>query len=92
MIMKVGIVGASGTELAQMKIAMAKMGHEVIIITDDDLEESKETERKVIAMCGHPLANIGIDCFPTEAIVPKIDNSFRGGSVGKGGKIKYRRS
>jgi len=61
-------------------------------ISVDDVEESKETERKVIAMCGHPLTNIGIDCFPSEAAAPKIDDSFRGGSIGKGGKVKYRRS
>ena len=24
--------------------------------------------------------------------LPEIDNSFRGGSIGKGGKVKYRRS
>ena len=89
--MKIGIIGAGWAELAQMKIAMAKMGHEVIVVSADDVEESKETERKVIAMCGHPLANIGIDCFPSEATAPKIDNSFRGGSIGKGGKVKYKR-
>ena len=90
--MKIGIVGAGGAELAQMKIAMAKMGHEAIVISADDVEESKEAKRKVIAVCGHPLANIGIDCFPSEATALKIDDSFRGGSIGKGGKVKYRRS
>ena len=89
--MKIGIVGAGGAELAQMKIAMAKMGYEVIVVSDDDIEEPSETERKVIAMCGHLFANIGIDCFPSEATALKIDDSFRGGSIGKGGKVKYRR-
>ena len=90
--MKVGIIGAGGAGLAQIKRVMAEMGHEVVAVSDDDIEESKETERKVLAMCGHPLANIGVDCFPSEAKAPKIDNSFRGGSIGKGGKVKYRRS
>ena len=90
--MKVGIVGAGGAELAQIKIAMAKMRYEVIVVSDDDVEKSKETERKVIAMCGHLFDNIGIDCFPSEVTALKIDNSFRGGSIGKGGKVKYRRS
>ena len=90
--MKVGIIGAGGAELAQIKIAMAKMRCEVIVVSDDDIEEPSETERKVISMCGHPLANIGIDCFPSEVTALKIDNSFRGGSIGKGGKVKYRRS
>ena len=89
--MKIGILGAGGAELAQMKIVMAKMGHEVIVVSADDVETSKETERKVIAMCGHSLANIGIDCFPSKETAPKIDNSFRGGSIGKGGKVKYKR-
>ena len=89
--MKIGIVGAGGAELAQMKIAMAKMGYEVIVVSDDDIEEPSETERKAIAMCGHPLADIGIYCFPSEATALKIDNSFRGGSIGKGGKVKYKR-
>ena len=90
--MKIGILGASGAELAQMKRAMAKMGHEVIVVSDDDIKEPLETGRKVIAMCGHLFANIGIDCFPSEATALKIDDSFRGGSIGKGGKVKYRRS
>jgi hypothetical protein len=45
----------------------------------------------VYVFCGHPLANVGLDLFPVIA-VPSKDNSFRGGSVGKGGKIKYRRT
>tara|TARA_R110002167_G_C12160796_1_gene602431 strand:+ start:14 stop:286 length:273 start_codon:yes stop_codon:yes gene_type:complete len=89
--MKIGIVGAGGAELAQMKIVMAKMGHEVFVVSADDVEKPKETERKVIAMCGHTLANMGIDCFPSEATAPKIDYSFRGGSISKGGKVKYKR-
>ena len=60
MIMKVGIIGAGGAGLAQIKRVMAEMGYEVVAVSDDDIEESKETERKVLAMCGHPLANIGV--------------------------------
>ena len=41
--------------------------------------------------CGHPLANIGESVFPQEIRIPERDNSFRGGSRGKGGKIKYTR-
>ena len=88
--MKIGIVGAGGAELAQMKIVMEKMGHEVIVMSDDDIKESNE--REVIAYCGHPSLNVGVmpECY--DVSVPKIDNSFRGGSIGKGGKVKYRRS
>jgi hypothetical protein len=52
-----------------------------------------DLERKVIVytFCGHPLANIGLDLYPSIAVPPK-DNSFRSGSIGKGGKIKYRRN
>ena len=31
------------------------------------------------------------DVFAIEVKVPEKDNSFRGGAIGKGGKIKYQR-
>jgi len=60
-----------------------------VLICDDDIE----TNSKVMLFAGHPLANIGLNPFP-EAVKPHDykDTSFRGGSVGKGGKIKYRRN
>ena len=30
-------------------------------------------------------------CFSEKSSLPYRDNSFRGGSIGKGGKVKYRR-
>ena len=64
------------------------------IETDLDIEivdiELFKDER-IIVMCGHPLANVGIEIEAYRVDVPHIDNSFRGGSTGKGGKIKYRR-
>ena len=60
-----------------------------VLICDDEHELSTD---KGIVYCGHPLLNIGINHFP-ESIVTGLerDNTFRGGSRGKGGKIKYRR-
>tara|TARA_R110000823_G_scaffold295316_5_gene414416 strand:- start:877 stop:1143 length:267 start_codon:yes stop_codon:yes gene_type:complete len=88
--MKIGIIGASGTELAQMKAVMAKMGHEIIVVSKDDIDNKDENE--LTAYCGHPSLNVGIMPEYYDISTPKIDNSFRGGSIGKGGKIKYRRS
>ena len=89
MIMKIGIIGASGVGLVQMKAVMAKMGHEVIVVPKDDIDNKDESE--LIAYCGHPSLNVGVmpECY--DVSTPKIDNSFRGGSIGKGGKVKYRR-
>ena len=42
-------------------------------------------------MCGHILENVGLHALNCSADAPYVDNSFRGGSTGKGGKIKYRR-
>jgi hypothetical protein len=88
--MKIGITGASGAELARIKRVMAKMGCEVITLPDDDVKESNE--REVTTYCGHPSLNVGAmpECYDLVSM-PKIDNSFRGGSIGKGGKVKYRR-
>ena len=84
--MKIGIIGASGVELAAMRIAMEKMNHEVVVICEDDIERSNDA----VLFCGHPSANIGENLL--EFIdVPTKDTSFRGGSRGKGGKIKYAR-
>ena len=87
--MKIGIIGG-GNDTLGISLALAEMGHEAIVLCDDDIKESEETENKIIAMCGHPLANVGIDIYPEQA-KEYIDNSFRGGSIGKGGKVKYRR-
>jgi len=84
--MIIGILGASGVEFAEMKATMSRMGHEAVEVSADDVSESK-----AIAMCGHPLGNLGLDFFPQEITIPDRDNSFRGGSRGKGGKIKYAR-
>jgi len=88
--MKIGIIG-SDRDVLLVSLALAGLGHEVITLTEDDIEESKETERNIIAYCGHPLANVGVDIYPEKA-KEYIDNTFRGGSRGKGGKVKYRRS
>ena len=95
--MKIGIIGCNDAEFAAMSLAMAKMNHEVVMICDDDITETDcealVTKESVQVFCGHPLANIGIEI--PDAVdhinMPKRDNSFRGGSRGKSGKIKYAR-
>ena len=84
--MKIGIIGASGAELASIRIAMEKANHEVIVICEDDVKKSDA----IVLSCGTPLPDIG-DC-----ILEYKDDSYddgtqhwRGGSRGKGGKIKY---
>jgi len=68
-----------------------------ILVVEDDSELvikllKQLSERKAIAYCGHKLVNVGIDAFPEQVHIPHKDDSFRGGSIGKGGKVKYRRS
>lgn len=58
---------------------------DVLVCEDNDIIYER------LSFCGHPLANIGESVFPQEARIPERDNSFRGGSRGKGGKIKYAR-
>lgn len=84
--MIIGIIGASGAELAAVRAALAKMSHEVIVICEDDVKRSDD----VVLSCGHPLANTG-EHLLEYVDVPAKDTSFRGGSRGKGGKIKYAR-
>lgn len=86
--MIIGVIGATTMDLTAIRAMIKPLGHEVVVVCEDDVKESKG---KTIAMCGSPLANIDINCFPQEITLPKTDNSYRGGSRVKGGKIKYAR-
>ena len=68
-----------------------KKGHEFmgVLVLSENYNEAVCNRR---VYCGHPFANIGESAFPQEFITPVRDNSFRGGSCGKGGKTKYRRT
>ena len=100
--MKVMVLGSCGSGkqiAAALALSLAAKQTEVIVIDSlDDVEPGDGDvlicdDNEIIfknVYCGHPLANIGIDVYPALAI-PDIDNTFRGGSRGKGGKIKYRR-
>lgn len=79
--MIVGILGASGTEFAEMEKTLNRMGHEALTVCDD----------AIVVTCGHPDINIGVALNLFIDTVIDKDNSFRGGSRGKGGKIKYPR-
>tara|TARA_R110000772_G_scaffold89801_2_gene185845 strand:+ start:330 stop:641 length:312 start_codon:yes stop_codon:yes gene_type:complete len=102
--MKILVLGASGTG-NQMATALSLhlASKKIEIVTVESLEDINPDDGDILVFedndiiyerlvyCGHPLANIGESVFPQEAIIPTRDNSFRGGSRGKGGKIKYTR-
>jgi hypothetical protein len=46
--------------------------------------------KKILLVASGRLVSLN-GIFASEAKVPEKDNSFRGGAVGKGGKIKYQR-
>ena len=79
--MIIGLFGGSNAGLLALKSAIAAIGHEAVILTEDP-EPNEAIEPSVSADL------IGID---SNSFRSHVDNSFRGGSRGKGGKIKYRR-
>ena len=97
--MVLGSCGSGRQIAAALALSLAAKQTEIVVIDSiDDIEPDDGDilicdDNEIIfknVYCGHPLANIGIDVYPT-AIIPEVDNTFRGGSRGKGGKIKYRR-
>ena len=66
--------------------------HGVVAVTAVAMPDDGVVNRKA-GLCGHPLLNIGATLQECKApdICSDDNHSFRGGSRGKGGKIKYRR-
>lgn len=74
-----------------------------VAIMDDVLENSGIVEKLLIrddeptpnqrqlAVLGLPIPRLTAKDFTQAVTIPERDNSFRGGSRGKGGKIKYAR-
>ena len=87
--MKIGIIGAN-EDVKAVSLAMAAMGHEVIVLCDDDIKESEELKTRMIANGIVLPPPIELE-YPECVVIPEKDQTFRGGSKGKGGKIKYRR-
>ena len=100
--MVLGAISA-GNQMATA-LALHLASKQVEIVTIESIEDVDPNDGDVLicdshndiiykssGYCGHPLANIGESVFPQEVRVPERDNSFRGGSRGKGGKIKYAR-
>ena len=102
--MKIMVLGASGIG-NQMATALSLhlASKQVEIVAIKSIEDVDPNDGDILicdgndiiynrrVYCGHPLANIGESVFPQEIRIPERDNSFRGGSRGKGGKIKYTR-
>lgn len=82
--MKTGVLGGN---FKLISAALASLGYEAVLVCDDDMINGSE----LVAHSGNSLEDIGTEVCPAK---PEriIDNSFRGGSIGKGGKIKYRRT
>ena len=70
------------SELTDLIISRIKNTN--IVICDDE----PTTNQRQLAVLGLPMSCL---TAPTVCDVPYIDNSFRGGSRGKGGKTKYIR-
>tara|TARA_R110000737_G_scaffold312797_1_gene322250 strand:+ start:179 stop:490 length:312 start_codon:yes stop_codon:yes gene_type:complete len=102
--MKIMVLGASGIG-NQMATALSLhlASKQVEIVAIESIEDVDPNDGDILicdgndiicnrrVYCGHPLSNIGESLFPQEIRIPERDNSFRGGSRGKGGKIKYTR-
>lgn len=80
--MIIGILGGDSTGLSA---ALASLGHEVIIIDGD----TTATDSIVLSVGDQVPSFDG--CVLEYLNIPDRDNSFRGGSRSKGGKIKYAR-
>ena len=97
--MKISILGSGSIGLSGALLATLNgHKHDVTVIDSvDDVNPDDcdvlicDDESEALVFCGHPLGNLGIECFPSEISIPTKDDSFRGGARGKGGKIKYER-
>ena len=97
--MKIMVLGASGIG-NQLSVALAHKQIEVVTI--ESLNDIEPNEGDVIICEDEPTPNqrqlamldLPMSCLTDVAAtvdVPERDTSFRGGSRGKGGKIKYQR-
>ena len=95
--MKIHVLGSSSIALSvAATLVMNKSFSEVVTVDSaDDINPDDGDilicDDVIEVYCGHPLDNIGVNVVSETVDIPKIDNSFRGGSRGKGGKIKYAR-
>ncbi|MCP4322677.1 MAG: hypothetical protein GY787_12700 [Alteromonadales bacterium] len=60
------------------------------VISVEFLVKESRQGKKIVAVAGAGMRAIS-DIFALAANTTPVDNSFRGGSRGKGGKTKYRR-
>ena len=100
-ILILGSCGSGKQIAAALALSLAAKQTEVIAIDSiDDIEPGDGDilicdDNEIIfrdVYCGHPMGNIGADIEPcTDDSYDDGKQHWRGGSRGKGGKIKYRR-
>ena len=89
--MKIAIIGLDCSMIVNLSIGLANHGHEVVLMTP--FEENSSAD--IAYFNENERAEYLFSFKAFEEIKPihtyKKDDSFRGGSRGKGGKTKYRR-
>ena len=93
--MKIGIIGGDMQLKAALLLLIAKTEHDIVIVDSiDDINPDKQDilicDDEAIKYC----APILVPELLTSCVVdvPCRDNTFRGGTRKKGGKIGYRRN
>ena len=102
--MKVMVLGScgSGKQIA-LALAQYSASKQVEIITIDSVDDIDPQDGDILicddeltALNKHVLSvSVTIPCLTSVSVSAEAttrDNSFRGGSIGKGGKVKYRRN
>lgn len=98
--MVLGSCGSGKQIAAALTISLAAKQTEIVVI--DSLDDINPDDGDVLICDDEPTPNrrqlavlgFSMSCLtapPVHVDVPYIDNSFRGGSRGKGGKVKYTR-
>ena len=92
--MKIGIIGNGMALKTALLLLLAKTDHDIFIVDSvDDIDPDKQDILICDDMDIKYCCPVRIPEFLESCAVdlPYKDNSFRGGSIGKGGKVKYRR-
>ena len=90
---KIAVIGASSSELAQIKVLLAAKNIDLVELTDEEVDATVTADwildKKVVLGVMPEIIDMPIDC--TDTSYDDGTQHWRGGSRGKGGKIKYAR-